>query len=150
MGRLWGHPVTSSMTSSSWKYLFWHNLGRSFHIWGQIEAVFNISKFSKWSLFWARDKLLKRPDKHRDKDTNKHTGWKHYHLANAGDNNWVFFIIRQIFNWAIWQPVRAWTRLFTPIVIKFNHRSKQLMKMRIKHKTLINPCWIPETCGEEM
>ena len=24
---------------------FWHNLGRSFHIWGQIEAVFNISKF---------------------------------------------------------------------------------------------------------
>ena len=24
---------------------FWHNLERSFHIWGQIEAVFNISKF---------------------------------------------------------------------------------------------------------
>ena len=23
------------------KILFWHNLGRSFHIWGQIEAVFN-------------------------------------------------------------------------------------------------------------
>ena len=42
-GRLWGHPVTSSMTSSSWKYFFWHNLGRSFHIWDQIEAVFNIS-----------------------------------------------------------------------------------------------------------
>ena len=37
---------------------FWHNLGRSFHIWGQIEAVFNISKFSKWPLFWARDKLF--------------------------------------------------------------------------------------------
>ena len=51
-------PVTSSMMSSSWKYFFWHNLGRSFHIWGQIEAVFNISKFSKWSPFWARDKLL--------------------------------------------------------------------------------------------
>ena len=57
-GRLWGHPVTSSMTSSSWKYLFWHNLGRYFHIWGQIEAVFNISKFSKWPPFWARDKLF--------------------------------------------------------------------------------------------
>ena len=27
------------------KIFFWHNLGRSFHIWGQIEAVFNISKF---------------------------------------------------------------------------------------------------------
>ena len=40
------------------KILFLHNLGRSFHIWGQIEAVFNISKFSKWPLFWARDKLF--------------------------------------------------------------------------------------------
>ena len=38
--------------------LFWHNLRRSFHIWGQIEALFNISKFSKWPLFWARDKLF--------------------------------------------------------------------------------------------
>ena len=27
------------------KKLFWHNLGRSFHIWGQIAAVFNISNF---------------------------------------------------------------------------------------------------------
>ena len=48
------------MTSSSWKYFFWHNLGRPFHIWGQIEAVFNISKFSKWPLFWARYKLFYR------------------------------------------------------------------------------------------
>ena len=40
------------------KILFWHNLGRSFQIWGQIKAVFNISKFSKWPLFWARDKLF--------------------------------------------------------------------------------------------
>ena len=29
------------------KKLFGHNLGRSFHIWGQIEAVFDISEFSK-------------------------------------------------------------------------------------------------------
>ena len=42
------------------KILFWHNLGRYFHIWGQIEAVFNISKFSKWPPFWARDKLFYR------------------------------------------------------------------------------------------
>ena len=33
------------------KKLFWHNLGRSCHIWGQIETVFNISKFSKRSHF---------------------------------------------------------------------------------------------------
>ena len=39
--KLWGHPVTSSITSSPQK-LFFHNLGRSFHIWGQIEAVFDI------------------------------------------------------------------------------------------------------------
>ena len=36
------------------KILFWHDLGRSFHIWGQIEAVFDISKFLKWPPFWAR------------------------------------------------------------------------------------------------
>ena len=29
-----------------------------FHTWGQIKAVFNISKFSKWPSFWARDKLF--------------------------------------------------------------------------------------------
>ena len=46
--------MTSSKTSSSWKYFFWHNLGRSFHIWSQIEAVLNISKFLKWPPFWAR------------------------------------------------------------------------------------------------
>ena len=54
-GQIWIHPVTSSMTSSLWK-LFPHNLGRSFYIWGQHEAVFNISNFSKWSPFWALDK----------------------------------------------------------------------------------------------
>ena len=42
------------------KILFWHNLGRSFHIWGQIEAVFNIKNFSKWQPFWACDKLFYR------------------------------------------------------------------------------------------
>ena len=40
---------------------FWHNLGRSFHNWGQIEAVFNISKY------------LNRQGKHRDKDTKSQT-----------------------------------------------------------------------------
>ena len=38
-GRLCGHPVSSWMTSSSWKKFFWHDLGRSFHIWCQNEAV---------------------------------------------------------------------------------------------------------------
>ena len=31
-----------------------------FHIWGQIEAAFNISIFSKWPPLWARDKLFYR------------------------------------------------------------------------------------------
>ena len=57
-GKLWCHPVTSSMTSSPWKILFRHNLGRSFHIWGQIEGVCNISKFSKWPPFSGRNKLF--------------------------------------------------------------------------------------------
>ena len=35
-----------------------HNLRLSFHICVQIEAVFNISKFSKWPPFWARDKFF--------------------------------------------------------------------------------------------
>ena len=38
--------------------LFWHDMGRSFHIWGPIEAVFDISKFSKWPPFWSCDKLF--------------------------------------------------------------------------------------------
>ena len=49
-GKVWSHPVTSSMMPSPWKKLLWHNLGRSFHIWGQIEAVFNISKFKKMAV----------------------------------------------------------------------------------------------------
>ena len=40
------------------KKFLWHNLGRSFYFWGQIEAVFNISEFSKWPLFWVCDKLF--------------------------------------------------------------------------------------------
>ena len=35
------------------KTFFVHNLGWAFYICGQIEAVFNISKFSKWPPFWA-------------------------------------------------------------------------------------------------
>ena len=38
--------------------LFWHNLGRSFHIWGKFEAMFNISKVSKWPPFWASGKNI--------------------------------------------------------------------------------------------
>ena len=56
--KFWGHPVTSSMTSSPEKNFFLHNYGRPFNIWGQIEAVFIIQKFSKWPPFWARHKLF--------------------------------------------------------------------------------------------
>ena len=51
-GRILSPPVTSSVTSSSWKILF---MAQSFHIWGRIEAVFNISRFSIWPPCWARD-----------------------------------------------------------------------------------------------
>ena len=57
-GKLWGHPVTWSMTLSQWKKHFWHNLGRSFHTWCEIEVAFKIWKLSKWPPFWARDKLF--------------------------------------------------------------------------------------------
>ena len=56
-GRFWGYPVTSLKTSSSWT-IFCHNLERSFHIWGQMEVVFNNSKLSKWPPFWARDNIF--------------------------------------------------------------------------------------------
>ena len=59
-GKLWGHPVTSSMKSSPWKNFWGHNLERSLHIWGQIEVVFNISKLLKWPPFWARDNFFHR------------------------------------------------------------------------------------------
>ena len=38
------------------------NLNFEFEIWGQIEPVFNISKFSKWPPFWAREKLFYRKE----------------------------------------------------------------------------------------
>ena len=55
-GRLWGHPVTSSNHHE--KYPFLHNLGRSFHIWYQIEAACNILAFSKWPPFLRYSKLF--------------------------------------------------------------------------------------------
>ena len=42
------------------KNFFWYDLGRSVHVWGQIDAVVNISKFSKWPPFWACDKMFYR------------------------------------------------------------------------------------------
>ena len=50
-GKLWGQPVTSSMTSSPWIFfgIIWDDL---------FIAVFNISKFSKWPPFWARKKTF--------------------------------------------------------------------------------------------
>ena len=56
--QLSGHPVTSSMTSSPWKTYFWHNLRHPSHIWGQIEALFDILKILKWPPFWGHDKLF--------------------------------------------------------------------------------------------
>ena len=57
-GKLPGHPVTLWLTSSPRKILFSIKLGRSYHIWSQIETVFDISKISKWPPFWGHDKLF--------------------------------------------------------------------------------------------
>ena len=59
-GRVWGLPVTSSMTSSPWKYFFLYNLGRSFKIWCQIEASLNISKIFKMTKFLGCSELFRR------------------------------------------------------------------------------------------
>ena len=50
--------MTSSMTSSLWKYFFLHNLGWSFHCWCQIEAVFYIWTFSKWPQCWGCEEFF--------------------------------------------------------------------------------------------
>ena len=46
---------------------FWYDLGRSFHIWGQIEAVFNISRFniSKYFklFYWKLYRKLNIPER---------------------------------------------------------------------------------------
>ena len=60
--RLWGHSVTSSITSSPWKYFFLHNFGRSFNIWCQIEAVFNILTFSNGRHFELATKYFTGSD----------------------------------------------------------------------------------------
>ena len=57
-GRIWGHPMTSWMRFHHKKYFFLHNLGRSFHIWYQIEAACNILVFSIWPPFWRYSKLF--------------------------------------------------------------------------------------------
>ena len=60
--RLWGHPVTSPCDVIddviTMKYTFWHNLGRSFHISGQIEVVFNISNFQNGRHFEVTKNFL--------------------------------------------------------------------------------------------
>ena len=52
-GHFWGLPVASPMTWSQWKYFFLHNLGRSFHIWWQIEAALSGLDFPKWLPDWC-------------------------------------------------------------------------------------------------
>ena len=62
------------------KILFMHNLGRSFHIWGQIEAVFSISKYSKWPPFSARDKLFYRKLYRKKYQKESHEHFRHFEL----------------------------------------------------------------------
>ena len=63
------------------KILFWHKLGRSLYIWGQIEAVFNISKFSKWPPSWAWDKLFTESyTRRRIYQKYRHDHFRHFEL----------------------------------------------------------------------
>ena len=59
-GHFWGLPVASPMTSSPWKYFFLHNLGRSFHIWWQIEAALSGLDFPKWPPDWCQNNFWTR------------------------------------------------------------------------------------------
>ena len=59
---LWRHSVTSSITSSPWKYFFLQNLRWSFYFSCQFEAVCNILTFSKWPPFWGFDEIFTTSD----------------------------------------------------------------------------------------
>ena len=61
-GYFWGLPAMPSMTSASWKYFFLHNLGRSCHIWCQIEAALNGLNFPKWLPVWCPNNFWARKD----------------------------------------------------------------------------------------
>ena len=50
------------MTSSPWKFFFLHNLGRSFHIWWQIEAALNGLNFPKWLPDWCQNNFWTSKD----------------------------------------------------------------------------------------
>ena len=116
----WGHHHK--------KNLFWHNLGRSFHIWGQIEAVFNISKFSKWPPFWARQTFL----------TGSYTGsWiyqkdSHEHFRHFEDLiDAVTQILRRYINFKIW-PILWPGDVINEVVniYLYNHSSNLMIHMQ--------------------
>ena len=102
--QLWGHSVTSSMTSSPCKYFFLHYLIWSFHLWCQIEAVFNIVTFSKWPPFWGGDEIV------IGSDTGIWTCYKDYH-EHLWHGQYLIDALTQIRSellqfkiWLIWGP----------------------------------------------
>ena len=67
--------------------IFWAFIDPLTPILTEIYQFQNLIYFVTWWRHrWRHEWMTHNLHKHRVKDTNKHTGWKHYHLANVGDN----------------------------------------------------------------
>ena len=88
------------MTSSPWKYFFLHNLGRSFHIWWQIEVALNGLNFPKWLPDWCQNNFWTR------KDIKIMSGsWKMHNTKGYILSFWSTFYIKKLRsygNFKIW------------------------------------------------
>ena len=81
------------------KNFFLHILGWSYHIGGQIEAVFNISKFSKWPPFLARQTFFTGSYTRSWIDQNdSHEHFRHFELLIDA----VTQILTEIYEFQIW------------------------------------------------
>ena len=93
------------MTSSPWKYFFLHNLGRSFHIWWQIEAALNGLNFPKWLPDWCQNNFW----------TSKHIqimsgSWKMHNTKGYILSFWSTFYLK---NWRSFDNFKIWP-IFLP------------------------------------
>ena len=121
-GKLWGHPVTSSMLSSPWHF-FWHNLGCFFsYLRSNWEAVFNILKFSKWPPFWARDKTFYRKW-HRKLNIPERwplafpTFWAFDQRSSSNNDGDISFSKFDPLCDLVTSPMTSWIRIYINVVI---------------------------------
>ena len=93
------------MTSSPWKYFFLHNLGRSFHIWWQIEASLNGLNFPKLLPDWCQNNFWTR------KDIKIMSGsWKMHNTKGYILSFWSTFYLK---NWRSFGNFKIWP-IFRP------------------------------------